>query len=114
MSRRAIGSGRFRARASSPDAAEGAAAAVQRSSGAGWVTGGTFNYCRGTRGGKGSRASWCRYRDSSSVLVGVVDDDMAEPRDCVHQPLEGVVPLRGGLEEIHYAAMGEAELKVAG
>ena len=48
-----------------------------------------------------------------AVFVTVFDDDAAEVADGLHEVLEGVVPLGGGLEDEHDALVGEAELEVA-
>ena len=75
--------------------------------------------------GSGSFSVWASSSDAAegaaagvqlteSVIVGIVNDDMAELRDGLHEVLEGVVPVRCGLEEVHDAAVREAELQVAG
>src|SRR5215472_1346648 len=51
---------------------------------------------------------------AESVIVGIVDDDVAELRDGLHQILEGVVPIRCGLKEVHDSAVRERKLQIAG
>src|ERR1700744_1169877 len=65
----------------------------------------TTHWVTWVRGGALTRAS---------VFVAIVNDDLSEVGDRLHQFLEDVIPFGRGLVQEHHTAMREAELQVAG